>query len=187
MDTRVTDQDLLIINEAQYGVVIDLVYASSNNIAGRIVYQTARCALHKDAAPLLLRASQLARSAGYTLKVFDCYRPPAAQHIFWSALPDAQYVADPSQGSHHSRGTAVDVTLLDERGIELDMGTGFDAMEDASHHDYADLPAAVQKNRLLLLGIMLHAGFRGIKSEWWHYELPNSSAYPIIDSPLVTV
>ncbi len=187
MDTRVTDHDLHIINEAQYGVVIDLVYAGSNNIAGRIVYQTAQCALHKDAAPLLLRASALARSAGYTLKVFDGYRPPAAQHIFWSALPDAQYVADPSQGSHHSRGTAVDVTLLDGHGVELDMGTGFDAMEDASHHDYADLPAAVQKNRLLLLGIMLHAGFRGIKSEWWHYELPNSSAYPIIESTLVTV
>ena len=79
------------------------------------------------------------------------------------------------------------MTLLDENGVELDMGTGFDAMEDASHHDYADLPALVQKNRLLLLGIMLHAGFRGIKSEWWHYELPNSASYPIIESTLVTV
>jgi len=187
MDTRTDDQHLVIIDETQYGVVIDLVYATAYNIAGRVVYQTAQCALHRDAAPCLLRAAALARSAGYRLKVFDCYRPPAAQAIFWAALPDAQYVADPSQGSHHSRGTAVDVTLLDEAGAELDMGTGFDAMQDASHHDYAALPAAVQKNRLLLLGIMLHAGFRGIKSEWWHYELPDSKNYPVIDSALVTV
>lgn len=187
MDTRATDQDLAIITEAEYDVVIDLVYATCNNIAGRVVYQQAQCALHRDAAPLLLKAATLARSAGYTLKIFDCYRPAAAQAIFWSALPDTQYVADPSQGSNHSRGTAVDVTLLDGQGRELDMGTGFDAMKDASHHDYANLPTAVQKNRLLLLGIMLHAGFRGIKSEWWHYELPNSKDYPVIDSPLVTV
>ncbi len=187
MDTRATDQDLAIITEAEYGVVIDLVYATCNNIAGKVVYQTAQCALHRDAAPLLMRASQLARSAGYTLKVFDCYRPAAAQAIFWAALSDPQYVADPSQGSNHSRGTAVDVTLLDDMGNELDMGTGFDAMEDASHHDYPDLPARVQRHRLLLLGIMLHAGFRGIKSEWWHYELPGSKDYPMIESPLVTV
>ncbi len=187
MDTRESGQDLEIITEADYGVVIDLVYATCNNIAGKVVYQTAQCALHKDAAPLLKRAAQLARSAGYTLKVFDGYRPAAAQAIFWETLSDPQYVADPSQGSNHSRGAAVDVTLLDEKGNELDMGTGFDSMEDASHHDYADLPAQVQRHRLLLLGIMLHAGFKGIKSEWWHYELPNARSYPMIDSPLVTV
>ncbi len=180
-------QELTIITEADYGVIIDLVYATENNIAGKVVYQSAQCALHPDAAALLRRAAKLARAAGYTLKIFDGYRPPAAQRIFWTALPDAQYIADPTQGSNHSRGTAVDVTLLDGRGVALDMGTGFDAMEDASHHDYADLPQEIQKNRLLLLGIMLHAGFRGIKSEWWHYELPDAKRYPVLESDIVIV
>lgn len=178
---------LNIITEKDHGVVIDLVYATKNNLAGKIVYQQAVCALHPDAEACLNKAVIYARQAGFTLKIFDAYRPNKAQEIFWAVLADPQYVSDPSQGSNHSRGVAVDVTLLDANNKELDMGTGFDAMEDASHHTYTSLPEAVQKNRLLLLGVMLHAGFKPIASEWWHYELPNSHEYPMIESDLVTV
>lgn len=178
---------LTIITEEDHGVVIDLVYATPDNLAGKVVYQEAVCALHPDAEACLRKAAGYALQAGFTLKVFDAYRPGKAQEIFWSVLSDAQYVSDPSQGSNHSRGVAVDVTLLNESGQALDMGTGFDDMRELSHHDRKDLPSEVQKNRLLLLGIMLHAGFISIPSEWWHYELPNSRAYPMIDSDLVKV
>jgi D-alanyl-D-alanine dipeptidase len=76
---------------------------------------------------------------------------------------------------------AVDLTLIDADGQPLDMGTGFDDMRELSHQFFPDLPVAVQRNRLLLLGIMLSAGFRHIDSEWWHYELPDAEDYPLID------
>jgi len=179
---------LVEITTDAYPVVIDLVYATSQNLAGRPVYAAgARCALRPEAAACLLRAALAARRAGYTLKVFDAYRPAAAQEVFWAACPDPRYVSDVRKGSNHTRGTAVDVTLLDEHGTEVDMGTGFDAMRDQSHHDRDDLPIAVTRNRMQLLGIMLRAGFRSINTEWWHYELPDSHAYALLDDPVVQV
>ncbi|CAM5186357.1 D-alanyl-D-alanine dipeptidase [Castellaniella defragrans] len=121
-----------------------------------------------------------ARQSGHAILVFDAYRPAAVQRIFWNLLPDPRYVADPAQGSNHTRGVAVDLSLLDEEGAPLDMGTGFDAMCDQSHRDREDLPAAVQRNRQMLLGIMLQAGFRSIPTEWWHFELPDAADYALI-------
>lgn len=179
---------LVEITPDTHPVVIDLVYATPDNLAGRPVYAPgARCALRPEAAACLSRAASAARRAGFTLKIYDAYRPAAAQAVFWAECPDPRYVSDARKGSNHTRGTAVDVTLLDENGSELDMGTGFDAMQDQSHHDRDDLPPAVTRNRMLLLGIMLRAGFRSINTEWWHYELPDSHAFALLDDPIVRV
>ena len=180
--------ELVEITSGAYPVVITLVYATPDNLAGRPVYAPgARCALRPQAATCLARAAAAARRAGYTLKIYDAYRPAAAQTIFWAVCPDPRYVSDVRKGSNHTRGTAVDVTLLDDQGRELDMGTGFDAMQDQSHHDRDDLPAAVQRTRMQLLGTMLRAGFRSINTEWWHYELPDSHDYALLDDPIVRV
>jgi len=176
---------LVEITPETHPVDIDLVYATDRNLAGRAVYAVARCALRPQAAACLLRAAVAARRAGCTLKILDAYRPPRAQEIFWALCPDPRYIADASLGSNHTRGVAVDVTLVDEHGRVLDMGTDFDAMEDRSHHDRDDLPPSVQRNRSLLLGIMLHAGFRPIATEWWHYELPDAHSYALLDDPIV--
>ncbi|WP_341523682.1 D-alanyl-D-alanine dipeptidase [Pseudomonas sp. G.S.17] len=166
-------------------VDIDLIYAGADNLAGKVIYQDPRCLLHVDAERCLRQASRLARQAGYRLRIFDAYRPPYAQLLLWQALPNPEYVRDPSLGSHHSRGVAVDLTLLDSEGEPLDMGTGFDDMREPSHQFYADLPPAVQRNRLMLLGIMLASGFRHIDSEWWHYELPEADDYPLLDEQTI--
>lgn len=171
---------LLEITAAQHHVLIDLVYATPNNLTGRPVYRTARCLLHPDAEACLRKAAALAAPAGLRLKIFDAYRPPQAQEVLWRHLPDPRYVADIAQGSSHSRGVAIDVTLVDDEGRELDMGTDFDTMTDLSHHFHADVAAAAQRNRLLLLALMSEAGFRRIDSEWWHYELPDAAAYPLL-------
>ena len=184
--TSAAGSELVEITSSQYRVDIDLVYATAHNFAGRPVYAQARCALRPEAAACLLRAARAAYRAGYRLKVFDAYRPPRAQQIFWALCPDPRYIADASQGSNHTRGVAVDVTLMDAHGKPLDMGTGFDAMEDLSHHDRDDLPQQVQRNRCLLLGIMLQAGFCSITTEWWHYELPDSKSYALLDDSVVT-
>ena len=162
-------------------VEVDLIYAGVDNLAGKQIYQDPRCLLHRDAEACLRKASRLARQAGLTLRIFDAYRPPYAQYLLWEALPNPEYVRDPGLGSHHSRGVAVDLTLIDANGQPLNMGTGFDDMREHSHQFFADLPADVQRNRLLLLGIMLAAGFTYIDSEWWHYELPGADDYPLID------
>ncbi|GAC1036075.1 D-alanyl-D-alanine dipeptidase [Pseudomonas sp. No.117] len=177
----VNHPELVEIDAHRYDVDIHLVYATAANLAGKVLYQDAHCLLHRDAASRLHRASELARQAGLRLQVLDAYRPPYAQALLWRALPDAQYVSDPTQGSHHSRGVAVDVTLLDEAGIPLDMGTGFDDMRELSHLFNPAVPAAAQRNRLLLLGVMQSAGFTFIPSEWWHFELPDARRYALID------
>ena len=172
---------LVEIDAQALQVEIDLIYAGADNLAGKPIYQDPRCLLHVDAERRLRLASRLARQAGYRLRVFDAYRPPYAQLLLWQALPNPEYVRDPGLGSHHSRGVAVDLTLIDDDGQPLDMGTGFDDMREQSHQFFPDLPPAIQRNRLLLLGIMLAAGFRHIDSEWWHYELPEAEDYPLID------
>lgn len=171
---------LLTITPESHGVQVDVVYATDGNLTGRAIYRNAVCLIHPEADACLRTAITLAGLAGYTLKILDAYRPPCAQRAFWKLLPDPRYVADANEGSNHSRGVAVDVTLVDSEGRDLDMGTGFDAMEDASHHSYPDLPPDVQRNRFLLVAIMSQAGFRPIKTEWWHYELPDPKRFPLL-------
>lgn len=172
---------LIEVDARALRVEIDLIYAGPDNLAGKQIYQDPRCLLHPDAEVCLRKASQLAQQAGLTLRILDAYRPPYAQHLLWAALPDSEYVRDPALGSHHSRGVAVDLTLIDAHGNALDMGTGFDDMREKSHQFHEDLPPPVQQNRLILLGIMLASGFTYIDSEWWHYELPGAERYPLID------
>lgn len=176
-----TEPRLIEITPATHGVDIDLVYATPRNLTGKAIYKEAHCLLLEPAEAGLRKAVEIAHDAGLTLRIFDAYRPPQAQQVLWDFLPDPVYIAEPGRGSNHSRGTAIDLTLLDASGGELDMGTGFDAMTVESEHFHPGLPEHVQRNRLLLLGIMHAAGFTHIKSEWWHYELPGSRALPLID------
>lgn len=121
-----------------------------------------------------------AAQRAYRLKIFDAFRPQEAQVLLWQVAPDKQYVADPQVGSNHTRGTAVDLTLVDALGQELDMGTGFDDMSPLSHHHHPGVSAQAQANRQCLLDIMTGAGFEPIAHEWWHYALPDKDSYPLI-------
>ena len=91
-------------------------------------------------------------------------------------------MADPARGSNHTRGVAVDLTLVRDDDEVLDMGTPVDTMTAASHHFYAGHAAHIQVNRMLLLTIMLEAGFVHHPNEWWHYQLPDANQFPLIDS-----
>ncbi|HEY1611560.1 MAG TPA: D-alanyl-D-alanine dipeptidase [Paraburkholderia sp.] len=172
---------LIAVTPDTHGVDLDLVYATDCNLTGKPIYRVAHCLLLKPAEAALRRAVTIAHAAGFTLRIFDAYRPPRAQQVLWDFLPDPTYIADVKIGSNHSRGTAIDLTLLDTNGAPLDMGTGFDDMSAASAHFHVGVPQSVQRNRLLLLGIMEAAGFAHIASEWWHYELPGSRALPLIE------
>ncbi|MFV0569934.1 MAG: D-alanyl-D-alanine dipeptidase [Citrobacter portucalensis] len=163
---------------------IDLKYATADNITGAPIYREARCLLHTEAATALAKSISIAQLAGLQLVVYDAYRPQQAQAILWNACPDPQYVVDVAIGSNHSRGTAIDVTLMDDHGHLLDMGAGFDEMHDRSHAWHPSVPPAAQRNRLLLNAIMFGGGFVGINSEWWHFELPDAARYPLLDDQI---
>ena len=166
------------------GIAVDLRYAGPRNFVGRDLYGTLDCAwLHRQAAAGLEQAAQqLAREApGHRLLVLDALRPHRVQIELWDFLDGTglrQYVADPARGSIHSFGMALDATVIDPQGRELDMGTGFDEMVELSHPalevrhlDSGALTPAQHANRRLLRDTLAAAGFRGIPNEWWHFEL----------------
>jgi len=172
---------LVEITSPEFDVDIALVYATPQNLSGSPIYTSADCYLHERAADLLRRAAHLAQPLGLRLKIFDAYRPSEAQWCLWNALPDPEFVADPRRGSPHTRGVAVDLTLVDDKGVELEMGTGFDEAIPQSHHGATDIPVAAQRNRFTLLGLMMAAGWDNYKNEWWHYQMFNSRDYPLIE------
>ena len=171
---------LVEIAPPHYDVEQIIAYATANNFTGSPVYSRDGCYLHQDAAEALERAIKYAAGMGLRFKIFDAYRPPEAQFKLWEHTPDPNFLAHPERGSPHSRGVAVDLTLLDGSGAELDMGTEFDAFTHLSHHRCVEVSAQAQQNRLILLGIMTLAGFDFYSNEWWHYQLFNSRNYDLI-------
>ncbi|WP_337996469.1 D-alanyl-D-alanine dipeptidase [Oleispirillum naphthae] len=179
---------LIEVTRQNHGVFLDLAYATAANFTGAPVYGRAACYLHPHALDKLERARDLAAAIGLRLKVFDAFRPTEAQWALWNHTPDATFVADPRTGSTHGRGVAVDLTLTDETGAELDMGTGFDDFTPQSHHARTDISAAAQKNRALLLGLMTAAGWEFYMNEWWHYQLPDAGRkYPLLSDSVLSL
>ena len=156
-------------------VVLDLRYATTNNFVKEILYDCGRCFLRPEAAKALLVANDSLRQKGYRFKLFDCFRPLPVQQRLWDKFQNANYVTPPSKGSMHNRGLATDLTIVDEYGKELDMGTEFDFFGKEAHHDFRDLPEVVLENRKLLKTAMESAGFKGIRTEWWHYSFTGRS------------
>ena len=176
---------LIPIAPPRFDVDIALAYATAENFTGRPVYARAEAFLNPEAADLLARAIDMARAQGLRLKVFDAFRPSEAQWKLWDHTPDPGFLADPRRGSPHSRGAAIDLTLVDANGRELDMGTGFDAFTPMSHHGALVTPAQ-QRNRLLLLGLMTSAGWDFYRNEWWHYQLFNPRRHPLLSDSVLT-
>jgi D-alanyl-D-alanine dipeptidase len=163
--------------------VIDLRYATVNNFASRVLYRDIDCAwLRAEACGGLEAAvAWLEREhAALRLLVLDALRPQRVQEAIWrdvAGTPAALYFADPARGSIHSYGMAVDVTLIDAEGRELDMGSGFDEMTLRSHPalEAEQLAAgAIARShvaaREILRGAMTAGGFQGIPTEWWHFN-----------------
>lgn len=176
---------LVPITAPEFDLDFYLAYATSDNITGRPIYARAEAYLHPEAADCLRRAIELARSLGYRFRIFDAYRPPQAQWKLWESYPSTEFVADPRRGSPHSRGAAVDLTLIDAEGQALEMGTGFDSFLPQAHHARTDIPVTAQRNRALLLGIMSAAGWDFYKNEWWHYQLFDARRLPLVDDSVL--
>ena len=157
----------------------DMRYATENNFLKAKVYDCAECYTRVKTAKALMEANKDFMGEGVKIKFYDCYRPNSVQYKMWEIVPNPQYVANPDKGSIHNKGGAVDITLVDMDGNELDMGTDFDYFGKRAYHDNTDLPQEILDNRKLLKETMEAHGFWSIRTEWWHYNLSAASNDPV--------
>lgn len=191
--TRLDTADLVNIQTINARIEVQMVYATKDNFTGQVIYELPLCYVHKNVALALNKAQQKLESLkspehpkGLRLKIWDGYRPLPAQELMWHACahqyPDEKerekYVSNPKQGGRHTRGTAVDVTLVDiATGKELAMPTGFDDFTPKAWRTYEDLPEAVKRNRKLLEDVMHAFNFKGVQCEWWHFDFIGWESY----------
>ena len=162
--------DFVRLKDLSPDFVYELKYATPDNFLKQAVYDCGECYLRKSTAEALVKANEAFKQLGYRIKLFDCYRPLSVQKKMWKILPGTHYVANPAKGSKHNRGAAVDLTLVDAQGKELNMGTPFDFFGKEAHHTYTEHPKEVLENRKLLKETLDKFNFKSIYSEWWHYE-----------------
>ena len=162
--------DFVRLKDLSPDFVYELKYATPDNFLKQAVYDCGECYLRKSTAEALVKANEAFKQLGYRIKLFDCYRPLSVQKKMWKILPGTHYVANPAKGSKHNRGAAVDLTLIDAQGKELNMGTPFDFFGKEAHHTYTEHPKEVLENRKLLKETLDKYNFKSIYSEWWHYE-----------------
>jgi D-alanyl-D-alanine dipeptidase len=177
----IRDSDFVNIRDWNNDFVYDMKYATNDNFLKAKVYDCAECYLRWNTAQALIKANKALMKKGYRIKLYDCYRPLTIQKRMWAIVPNPKYVADPAKGSIHNRGGAVDITLVDKNGKELDMGTAFDHFGPEAAHEFAGLSDQVKKNRALLKKIMKKYGFKPFDSEWWHYNFKDATSFKVAD------
>ena len=176
--------DLVELIKLDPTIRLDIRYATKNNFLGKPVYKEARAFLQRPAAEALVRVNQALRPQGYGLIIHDGYRPWSVTKVFWDATPDDKkiFVADPSQGSRHNRGCAVDLSLFDlKTGKEVVMTSGYDEMTERSHINYAGGSEEQRRLRDMLRAAMEAEGFAVYEPEWWHYDYKDWKKYPILN------
>jgi N-acyl-D-amino-acid deacylase len=167
-------------------IKLDIRYATANNFAGEVFYKQARALLQKPAAEALVRAHRNLKKQGLGLMVFDGYRPWAVTKMFWDMTSQEKriFVADPSSGSRHNRGCAVDLTIYDlKSGLPVEMPSGYDEMSERAYPNYAGGTDLQRKNREILRKAMEAEGFTVYEYEWWHFDYKDWKSYRIGDTP----
>lgn len=173
------DDTFVSLKNLSQDFVYDMKYATTDNFLKAKVYDCPECYLRNKTALALIAAQKDFMSIGYRIKIYDCYRPLDIQKKMWKIVPDANYVANPKKGSIHNRGGAVDITLVDANGNELDMGTAFDHFGPEAAIDNTNLTKKVQDNRQLLQAVMRSHGFSVLKSEWWHFNYEGATEFKV--------
>jgi D-alanyl-D-alanine dipeptidase len=173
---------LVDIESINPNIRLDIRYATPNNFLKRSLYTVPRCLLRADVADRLSKVQEDLENMGLGLMVYDCYRPWSVTRQMWEILPDSRYVANPSRGSRHNRGAAVDLTLVDLRtGQPLEMPTDFDDFTEQAARDYGGNEPQVRRNSNLLEYRMKKYGFVSLITEWWHFDAEDWQRYDLLD------
>ena len=158
-------------------IIVDLRYATTDNFTHQVIYNFTTAIARAGTAKKLAKANSLLRAQGYRLKIWDAYRPVAAQARLYDVYPDPSFVAKPNPNFSHQKGVTVDVTLCDAAGKEVEMQTEFDDFTVAAHRDFDRTPLQ-EKNYQILNQAMQAAGFFGYENEWWDYRDAQMDDYP---------
>jgi zinc D-Ala-D-Ala dipeptidase len=176
--------DLVELVKLDPTIKLDIRYATKNNFVGRPVYKQARAFLQRPAAEALVQVNQVLRKQGFGLVVFDGYRPWSVTKIFWDVTPEDKkiFVADPTQGSRHNRGCAVDLSMFDlTTGRLVQMPSEYDEMTERAHINYECAQPEAKRLRGILRAAMESEGFAVYEPEWWHYDFKDWKEYPILN------
>lgn len=175
------DEDLVLVRDYISDIYIELKYAESENFTGQVIYDFTDAYLRYGTVKKLADVQKNLIDYGYSLKIWDAYRPVSAQFKLWEVCPDTTYVANPKNGySSHNKGNTVDVTIVKLNGDGVDMPTDFDDFSALADRDYSDIDEMAAKNAMLLEKIMEENGFKPYFNEWWHYSDVND--YSIINN-----
>ena len=170
-DAVLADTTFVNLKDYSKDFIYDMKYATEDNFLKAKVYDCAECFLRLKTVKALLNANKNFMEKGYKIKLYDCYRPLSIQKKMWGIVSNPEYVADPKKGSIHNRGGAVDISIVDAKGKEVDMGTPFDFFGIQASHNFTKLSKKVLLNRKFLKEVMIKNGFNSFDSEWWHYNL----------------
>jgi CubicO group peptidase (beta-lactamase class C family)/D-alanyl-D-alanine dipeptidase len=178
--------DLVELVKLDPTIKLDIRYAGTRNFLSSPLYRQARAFMQRPAAEAVVRASQKLHALGYGLLIHDAYRPWYVTKMFWDAVPDADhiFVADPSKGSRHNRGCAVDLTVYDlKTGSPVPMVSTYDEMTERAYPFYPGGTSLERWDRTLLRHAMEDEGFTVYEDEWWHFDYQDWKKYPILNVP----
>jgi len=174
--------DLVELTKLDPTIKLEIRYATTNNFLGTVFYSQARAFMQRPAAEAVVRASTRLHRLGYGLLIHDAYRPWYVTKVFWDATPDDKkvFVADPSKGSRHNRGCAVDLTLYDlKTGKAIEMVSTYDETTTRAYPDYPGGTSLQRWHRTLLRAAMEAEGFTVYEAEWWHFDYKDWRKYLI--------
>lgn len=176
--------DLVELIKLDPTIRLDIRYATTNNLFGSVFYAEPRAFMQRPAAESLVRVSRKLKPLGYGLLVHDAYRPWYVTKVFWDATPNDKklFVADPSKGSRHNRGCAVDITLYDLKTKKVvEMVSTYDETTDRAYPNYPGGTSLQRWHRDLLRSAMEAEGFTVYEAEWWHFDYNDWQKYPIMN------
>lgn len=174
--------DLVELRKLDPTIKLDIRYATKNNLFDTVFYSQPRAFLQRAPAEALVRVNSKLKARGYGLLIHDGYRPWYVTKVFWEATPQDKkiFVADPSKGSRHNRGAAVDLSLYDlKSGRPIEMVSTYDETTDRAYPNYPGGTSLQRWQRDLLRAVMESEGFTVYEAEWWHFDYKDWQRYHI--------
>lgn len=166
------DDEYVLVNKYIPDIYVELMYATDNNFTGVRIYDFTDAYLRYGTVKKLAQVQKELKQHGYSLKIWDAYRPFEAQQKLWEVYPDPNYVANPANGmKKHNLGGTVDITMVAADGTVISMPTEFDDFSLKADRDYSDIEdEEAVKNVMILQNAMENNGFTGYQGEWWDYS-----------------
>ena len=166
------DDEYVLVNKYIPDIYVELMYATDNNFTGVRIYDFTDAYLRYGTVKKLANVQKELKEQGYSLKIWDAYRPFEAQQKLWEVYPDPNYVANPANGmKKHNLGGTVDITMVAADGSVISMPTEFDDFSLKAERDYSDIEdEEAVKNVMILQNAMENNGFTGYQGEWWDYS-----------------